>query len=78
MKGNEALMESLNEQQVMMLRLFKNPLSDEDFTQIRRLAVKLLSKNMDESLDQWERKNNMDEHTYDQLSKGHFRSSNNK
>jgi hypothetical protein len=64
MKGNEVLIESLNEQQVLMLRLFKNPLSDEDFTQIRRLAVKLLSKNMDETLDQWEKENNIDEKTY--------------
>lgn len=75
MKGNEALMESLNEQQVMMLRLFKNPLSNEDFMQIRRLAVKLLSKKMDEALDQWEQENNIDEDVYNHLSQGHFRAS---
>jgi hypothetical protein len=78
MKGNEALMDSLNEQQVMMLRLFKVPLSNDDFTQIRRLAVKLLSKKMDETLDRWEQDNNVDKDTYDQLGQGHFRTSNKK
>lgn len=75
MKGNEALMDSLNEQQVMMLRLFKVPLSNEDFTQIRRLAVQLLSKKMDATLDQWEQEKGIDKDTYNQLSQGHFRTS---
>jgi hypothetical protein len=42
MAANIEISNSLNEQQLMMLRLFKKPLSDEDFQLVRRLAVKLL------------------------------------
>ena len=65
---------SLNEQQLMMLRLFKNPLADEDFQLVRRLAVKLLSKRLDELTKAWEEENEVTEETYEKLSKGHFRS----
>ena len=63
----------LNEQQVLMLRLLKNPLPDADFAEIRRLAVKLLSKKMDEQLNNWEEEKKMDADFYEQLSKSHFR-----
>ena len=66
---------SLNDQQMLMLRLLKNPLPEEDFVQMRRLAVKLLSKRMDESVDKWETENGITEDTYEKLSQGHFRSS---
>lgn len=46
----------LNEQQVLMLRLLKNPLPEKDFLQMRRLAVKLLSKKLDETIGDWEEK----------------------
>lgn len=65
---------TLNEQQLLMLRLFKKPLPDEDFKQIRRLAVKLLSQQMDAMIDKWEEENNITPEYYDKLSKGHFRS----
>lgn len=65
----------LNEQQLMMLRLLKTPMPDSDFTQIRRLAVKLLAKQLDEKVADWEEKNNIDAEYYDQLSQKHFRSS---
>lgn len=65
---------SLNEQQVMMLRLLKNPLSDADFQQMRRLAVKLLAKKLDKITESWEKKNHVAEDTYDKLSNVHFRS----
>ena len=39
---------SLNEQQVLMLRLLKNPLPDADFQQMRKLTVKLLARKLDE------------------------------
>jgi hypothetical protein len=64
----------LNEQQVMMLRLLKNPLPEKDFLQMRRLAVKLLSKKLDHVIEAWEEKENIKEGTYEELSKGHFRS----
>ncbi|MEO6837725.1 MAG: hypothetical protein ABI185_05015 [Ginsengibacter sp.] len=67
---------SLNEQQVMMLRLLKKPLPDDDFQQVRRLAVKLLARRLDEVTENWEKKNHVTDDTYDKLSKGHFRSKN--
>jgi len=65
---------SLNEQQILMLRLLKNPLPNEDFQQIRRLAVKLLSRQIDELTGDWENKNDITPEQYDKLAKGHFRS----
>ncbi|WP_345230112.1 hypothetical protein [Olivibacter ginsenosidimutans] len=65
---------SLNEQQIMMLRLLKNPLPKEDFEQMRRLAVKLLAQRADELTAAWEEKNNITEDHYERLSEGHFRS----
>lgn len=67
--------DNLNDQQVMMLRLLKNPLPEEDFVQMRKLAVKLLSKQLDETLDKWELENDISEEAYEKLSKAHFRSS---
>ncbi|WP_316812846.1 hypothetical protein [Pedobacter heparinus] len=64
----------LNEQQVLMLRLLKNPLPEKDFLQMRKLAVKLLSKKLDEVVEDWDNKNNVKPEDYEKLSKGHFRS----
>lgn len=74
MAANIEISNSLNEQQLMMLRLFKKPLSDEDFQLVRRLAVKLLAKKLDIVTDTWEEQNEITAETYDKLSKGHFRS----
>lgn len=74
MAANIEISNSLNEQQLMMLRLFKKPLSDEDFPLVRRLAVKLLAKKLDKVTDTWEEQNEITAETYDKLSKGHFRS----
>ncbi len=73
MPANEYTPSSLNDQQVMMLRLLKKPLPEEDFIQMRRLVVKLLAKQLDETVDKWELENDISEETYDKLSKGHFR-----
>ncbi|MEO6850701.1 MAG: hypothetical protein ABI203_10015 [Mucilaginibacter sp.] len=73
MKAQEIMTGSLNEQQLLMLRLLKTPMPDGDFIQIRRLAVKLLSKQMDEIIEDWEDKNNITEEDYEQQSKNHFR-----
>lgn len=64
----------LNEQQVLMLRLFKNPLPEKDFLEMRKLAVKLLSKRLDEVVEDWEEKKGIKAEDYEKLSKGHFRS----
>jgi len=63
----------LNEQQVMMLRLLKEPLPEEDFKQMQRLAVQLLAKQLDESMDDWEQEKNISPKDYDALLNNHFR-----
>ncbi len=63
----------LNDQQVMMLRLLKKPLPQEDFLQMQRLAVKLLAKQLDRTIEDWELQNGMVEEDYEKLSRGHFR-----
>ena len=47
---------------------------EKDFLEMRRLAVKLLSKNLDQVVEDWEDRNNLQEDDYEKLSKGHFRS----
>ena len=78
MAPNEYLSGPLNDQQVMMLRLLKKPLPEDDFIQMRRLAVKLLAKQLDETLEKWELENEVTEETYEKLSNVHFRSSSSK
>jgi hypothetical protein len=63
----------LNDQQVMMLRLLKRPLPAEDFLQMQRLAVKLLAKQLDQTIENWELHNGIDEAAYEKLGRGHFR-----
>jgi hypothetical protein len=65
----------LNEQQLQMLSLFKNPMPEEDFLQMRQLAVQLLAKQLDNLVEDWEKENNITPEYYDELSKQHFRSS---
>ncbi|WP_302861200.1 hypothetical protein [Mucilaginibacter sp. L3T2-6] len=61
-----------------MLRLFKNPLPQSSFNQIRQLAVKLLATQLDESIEKWASENNITKEYYDKLSEQHFRSKNKK
>ncbi len=75
MEINESIPTTLNDQQVIMLRLLKKPLPNEDFMQMQRLALKLLAKQLDQTIDEWELKNDMTEEAYEKLSKGHFRTS---
>lgn len=74
MEAKKLIPDSLNEQQLMMLRLLKKPMPGDDFIQIRRLSVKLLSKQIDETIEGWETKNNITAESYEELSKIHFRS----
>lgn len=64
---------NLNEQQLDMLRLLRNPLPKEYFQQLRRLAVQLLGKQLDEVIDKWEADNDITESDYEKLGKEHFR-----
>lgn len=52
---------SLNEQQLMMVRLLKKPLHEDDFVQLRRLATKLVTARLDAALEKWEQKNSPEE-----------------
>lgn len=70
----EEITGSLNEQQLMMLCLLKNPLPEADFRKMRNLAVKLLAGKLDLLIEDWEAKNRVTEDTYDEISKSHFRS----
>lgn len=64
----------LNEQQLDMIRLFKNPMPEQDFIQIRRLAVQLLGKHLDDVMENWEKDKNISEETYEKWSMDHLRS----
>ncbi len=75
METKELTPDSLNEQQLLMLRLLKRPLPEASFTRIRQLAVELLAKQLDETIEEWEVKNGITEKDYEELSKQHFRSS---
>jgi hypothetical protein len=73
MEGNDVTT-NLNEQQLLMLRLFKDPMPESSFNQIRQLAVTLLASELDKTIEEWEIQNNITEEYYDVLSKKHFRS----
>lgn len=63
----------LNEQQLDMIRLFKKPLPEDAFLKIKRLAVQLLGKQLDDTIEKWENENDITEDDYDKLSKEHHR-----
>lgn len=71
----DSLQGRLNEQQLDMLRLFQRPMPQEDFLQMKRLAVQLLAKQLDDAVDKWETENGITEEHYENLSQQHFRSS---
>lgn len=73
MPKDEPISIPLNEQQMTMLRLLKNPLPEADFIQMLGLALQLLSKRLDEVIENWEETNNITPETYDAHSKLHFR-----
>lgn len=69
MPTTEPISIPLNDQQMTMLRLLKNPLPEADFILIRKLAVQLLSNRIDEVIEDWEESNNITPETYDELAK---------
>jgi hypothetical protein len=56
----------LNEQQTDMLRLFKNPTRQQDYDEIKKLAVKLLAQNIDEEMGNLEKQKGWNQDTYEQ------------
>ena len=63
----------LNSQQLEMLRLFKNPMAENDYNEIKRLAVKILAQNIDSEMDKLENENGWTSLTYEQWGKEHLR-----
>ena len=63
----------LNEQQLAMLQLFKTPMTEEDFLQIKRLAVQLLAKKVDEEMERLEKEKGWTQETYEQWGREHMR-----
>ena len=63
----------LNEQQLQMLNLFKDPMPEEDFLQMKRLAVQLLAKKVDEEMDRLQKEKGWTQETYEQWGKEHMR-----
>jgi hypothetical protein len=78
MEAKELTSDSLNEQQLLMLRLLKKPLPEASFLQIRQLAVKLLAGQLDEATGEWEDKNGITGEYYEKTANQHFRSSSQK
>jgi hypothetical protein len=63
----------LNEQQLQMLRLFKEPMPYEDYQLIKREILYLKAKAIDAALEQWEEENNISAEDYERWSNEHFR-----
>ncbi len=68
----------LNEQQLEMLRLFKNPMIKQDFDEIKRVIVQVLARNVDSEMDRLEKEKGWTEDTYDQWGKEHLRTAESK
>lgn len=64
---------SLNEQQLQMLNLFKRPMSDDDFNEIKRAVVKVLAKNIDEEMERLEKEKGWTAETYEEWGTEHLR-----
>ena len=63
----------LNQQQQDMLRLFKNPMPEPDYIEIKRFIVKMLSKNIDDEMERLAKEKGWNEETYEQWGKEHLR-----
>lgn len=56
----------LNQQQQVMLTLFKTPMPEPDYTEIKRFIVKVLSKNIDDEMERLEKEKGWSQETYEQ------------
>jgi hypothetical protein len=68
----------LNEQQLEMIRLLKNPLPENYYLKVRHFIVQLIGKQLDDTIENWEKDKNIGEEDYERLSKEHFRISDKK
>ena len=50
-----------------MRRLLKNPMRDEDYIQMRRLAVQLLAKHLNQNVEDWEQVQGISGEHYENL-----------
>ena len=64
----------LNDQQLEMLRLLKNPLPEQDYKEIKKLVVKVVAQNIDHEMERLEEENGWTEEDYEQWGKEHMRS----
>ena len=65
----------LNQQQQDMLRLFKSPMPEQDYNEIKRFVVRTLSKNIDNEMERLEKEKGWTQETYEKWGKEHMRSS---
>jgi hypothetical protein len=70
---SNSLNPQLNEQQIDMLRLFKNPMRQQDYDEIRKLAVQLLAQHIDEEINDLEKQKGWNQDTYEHWGKEHLR-----
>ncbi|MEO8112076.1 MAG: hypothetical protein ABI594_18650 [Ginsengibacter sp.] len=63
----------LNQQQLDMLRLFQNPMPEQDYLEIKRVIVKALAKNIDTEMELLEKEKGWTEQTYEDWGKEHLR-----
>lgn len=63
----------LNEQQLSMIQLFKTPMPEADFLQMKQLAVQLLAKQLDDEMKRLEQERGWTQETYEQWGKTHMR-----
>ena len=63
----------LNQQQQDMLRLFKIPMPEEDYNEIKKFVVKTLAKNIDDEMERLEKEKGWTQETYEQWGKEHMR-----
>jgi hypothetical protein len=57
----------------MMLKLFKEPMPEEDYNKIKRLIVKILAKKVDEEMENLEKEKGWTKDTYEQWGNEHLR-----
>lgn len=57
-----------------MLCLLQNPLSEQDFNDIKRFVVKIFARNIDEEMERLEKEKGWTAETYEQWGKEHIRS----
>ncbi len=63
----------LNQQQLDMLRLFQNPMAEQDYVEIKRFVVKTLAKNIDDEMERLEKEKEWSQDTYEEWGKEHMR-----